>query len=122
MAASVSRRHTPGLAGRSPTAPLLYPFVASGRMAGPGAGEAVGEGQGRSSIVVDSAKRVSNGDLLSAGAEGWGFYASVGAGGLVGWGADHWLGTDPLFLVLGLVAGSGLAFWKLWLYLKGGGK
>jgi len=72
--------------------------------------------------VVQSAKRVSNGDLLTAGAEGWGFYASVGAGALVGWGADHWLGTDPLFLALGLVAGSGLAFWKLWLYLKGGGQ
>ena len=70
--------------------------------------------------MVDNAKRVSSGDLLTAGAEGWGFYCSVGAGALVGWGADHFLGTDPLFLALGLVAGSGLAFWKLWLYLKRG--
>ena len=70
--------------------------------------------------MVDSAKRPSSGDLLNAGAEGWGFYCSVFAGILVGWGLDTWLGTRPLFLALGLVAGAGLAFWKLWRYLKGG--
>jgi len=121
MQASAGR--SPAAAAGDPAIPsLFYPLVASGRMAGTGEVDMIGEGQGRSSIVVDSAKRVSNGDLLTAGAEGWGFYASVGAGGLVGWGADHFLGTDPLFLALGLVAGSGLAFWKLWLYLKGGGQ
>jgi hypothetical protein len=72
--------------------------------------------------VVDSgAKGWSSGEFLSAGAEGWGFYASVGAGTLVGWGADHFLGTHPIFLVIGLLVGSAFAFWKLWLYLKGGG-
>jgi len=72
-------------------------------------------------VVDTSAKRGSSGEFFTAGAEGWGFYASVFSGVLVGWGADHWLGTHPIFLVLGLLAGSGIAFWKLWLYLKGGG-
>ena len=62
------------------------------------------------------------GEAVSAGSEGWGFYASVFAGVLLGWGADRWLGTDPIFLVVGLLAGSGVGFWKLWLYLKGSGK
>jgi len=100
---------------------LSYPLDISGRPAGPGEGEAVGEGRGRSKIVVVSAKRVSSGDLLTAGAEGWGFYASVGAGLLLGWVADHFLGTHPVFLVVGLLVGSAFAFWKLWHYLKGSG-
>jgi hypothetical protein len=91
-------------------------------MAGPGEVDVIGEGRGRSSIVVDGTKRVSNGDLLTAGAEGWGFYASVGSGVLLGWVADRFLGTHPIFLVVGLLVGSAFAFWKLWLYLKGGGE
>ena len=58
-------------------------------------------------------------DLLTAGSEGWGFYTYVLAGVLLGWGADHWLGTRPIFIVVGLLAGSAMGFWKLWTYLKG---
>lgn len=60
-------------------------------------------------------------EALSAGSEGWGFYCYILAGILLGWGADHWLGTRPVFLVIGLLAGAGMAFWKLWCYLKGSG-
>lgn len=107
----------PEMAAPSPAYPLgvaCRPSIGSERTA-------AGEYRGRSSSVVDSGKRGTNAELFSAGAEGWGFYASVGSGLLVGWGVDRWLGTDPIFLVVGLVAGAALAFWKLWLYLKGGG-
>lgn len=66
------------------------------------------------------AGRGVTGEQFNAGAEGYGFYASVFAGVLVGWGLDRWLGTDPVLLAVGLIAGAGLAFWKLWRYLKGG--
>lgn len=59
---------------------------------------------------------------LTAGGEGWGFYTYILAGLLLGWGADHWLGTRPIFLVIGMVAGTAMGFWKLWLYLKGSGE
>lgn len=65
----------------------------------------------------DTAKAV-----LTAGSEGWGFYTLIFAGVLLGWGADHWLGTRPIFIVAGLLAGSAVAFWKLWRYLKGNGQ
>lgn len=71
-------------------------------------------------MVDTGAKRATGKEFLTSGAEGYGFYCSVFAGVLVGWGADHWLGTRPIFLVIGLLAGAGIAFWKLWLYLKGG--
>jgi F0F1-type ATP synthase assembly protein I len=51
-------------------------------------------------------------------------YVSMGitfAGGIVmftglGWLADRWLGTLPLFLIVGAVVGSVLSF--VWVYLK----
>jgi F0F1-type ATP synthase assembly protein I len=73
-------------------------------------------------VVNTGYKRNPTGAAVSAGSEGWGFYASIFSGVLLGWGADRWLGTDPIFLVVGLLAGSGVGFWKLWLYLKGSGR
>jgi len=61
-------------------------------------------------------------DALTAGSEGWGFYTYILAGILLGWGADHWLGTRPVFIVIGLLAGAAVAFWKLWRYLRGSGE
>lgn len=40
--------------------------------------------------------------------------SSVVAGLLLGLGLDWWLSTDPLFTVLGAVAGFGSGFYKLW--------
>jgi F0F1-type ATP synthase assembly protein I len=73
-------------------------------------------------VVNTDTQRSVGSEMISAGSEGWGLYASVFAGVLLGWGADRWLGTDPIFLVVGLLAGSGVGLWKLWLYLKGSGK
>jgi hypothetical protein len=61
-------------------------------------------------------------DLFTAGSEGWGFYCYIFAGILLGWGADHWLGTRPVFIVIGLLVGSAMGFWRLWGYLKRGGE
>jgi F0F1-type ATP synthase assembly protein I len=72
-------------------------------------------------VAVESSPQGSLGkDLISAGSEGWGFYASIATGALLGWGADRLAGTYPVFLAIGLVVGSAVAFWKLWLYLRGG--
>ena len=72
-------------------------------------------------MVNTGYKRNPTGEAVSAGSEGWGFYTYILAGVLLGWGADHWLGTRPVFIVVGLLAGSAMAFWKLWLYLRGSG-
>ncbi|MCB2222566.1 MAG: AtpZ/AtpI family protein [Actinobacteria bacterium] len=42
------------------------------------------------------------------------FFGSIMAGLLVGWVADRLAGTDPLFIVIGIVAGFGVGFWKMW--------
>jgi len=28
--------------------------------------------------------------------------------------ADWWLGTKPLFIVIGIIAGSIIGFWRMW--------
>jgi hypothetical protein len=73
-------------------------------------------------VVNTGTKQHVGKDLLTAGGEGWGFYSYILAGVLLGWGADHWLGTGPIFIVIGLVIGSAMGFWKLWLYLRGSGE
>jgi hypothetical protein len=73
-------------------------------------------------VVNTGTKQHMGRDLLTAGSEGWGFYCYILAGILLGWGADHWLGTRPVFIVIGLVIGSAVGFWRLWGYLKGGGE
>ena len=70
-------------------------------------------------MVNNDTQRHTGKDLLTAGSEGWGFYTYILAGILLGWGADHWLGTRPVFIVVGLVIGAAVGFWKLWRYLKG---
>jgi len=55
------------------------------------------------------------GASVGAGAEAASFFASIMSGFLLGWLADHWLGTAPAFVVLGIMAGSGVGFWRMWL-------
>ena len=43
-----------------------------------------------------------------------GFFASILAGFLLGFGLDAWVGTGPLFTVIGIVAGSVIGFWRMW--------
>ena len=48
------------------------------------------------------------------------FFASLMAGLLLGWIADHFLDTYPAFIVSGIIAGAGVGFWRMWVdYTKG---
>ena len=40
--------------------------------------------------------------------------SSVVAGLLLGLGLDWWLGTNPVLTIIGIVAGFGSGFYKLW--------
>jgi F0F1-type ATP synthase assembly protein I len=42
------------------------------------------------------------------------FFGSLMAGLLVGWVADHFAGTRPVFIVIGIVAGACVGFWRMW--------
>lgn len=54
-------------------------------------------------------------DMVHGFAKGGDFLSSIIAGMLLGLGADYLLGTRPVFVVLGIVAGSVTGFYKLWL-------
>lgn len=43
-----------------------------------------------------------------------GFFASILSGTLLGLGGDAWLGTQPLLVVIGIIAGSVIGFWRMW--------
>jgi ATP synthase protein I len=40
--------------------------------------------------------------------------SSVVAGFLLGFGLDWWLGTNPVFTIIGIFAGFGSGFYRLW--------
>ncbi|MFH2072902.1 MAG: AtpZ/AtpI family protein [Actinomycetota bacterium] len=42
------------------------------------------------------------------------FFGSLMAGLLLGWIADHFLGTRPVFIVIGIAAGAVVGFWRMW--------
>jgi ATP synthase protein I len=48
---------------------------------------------------------------LRAGAE---LITSIAAGGLIGYGLDHWLGTKPIFLIAMLILGVITGFVNVW--------
>ena len=54
----------------------------------------------------------------AAVSDGWvtggSFFTSILAGTLVGWGLDVWWGTDPILVVVGVVAGSITGFYRMW--------
>ncbi|HEY5890437.1 MAG TPA: AtpZ/AtpI family protein [Acidimicrobiia bacterium] len=50
--------------------------------------------------------------------EGGSFFSSIIAGTLLGYLLDLWLGTDPWFVVIGVVLGSYAGFLKIWAMLK----
>ncbi len=65
-------------------------------------------GSGRSGLVPE--KRSVTGGFSS----GVDLISSVVAGLLLGLGLDWWLGTSPVFTIVGIVAGFGSGFYKLW--------
>lgn len=46
--------------------------------------------------------------------EGGAFLGSVLSGFLLGFLADHWLGTRPVLTVIGIVVGSVSGFYQMW--------
>jgi F0F1-type ATP synthase assembly protein I len=49
------------------------------------------------------------------------FFGSLMAGLLLGWIADRFLDTRPVFIVIGIVAGAVVGFWRMWVdYGRGG--
>lgn len=56
------------------------------------------------------------GEAVSHSVEGTAFFGSIMAGLLLGFLADKWLGTDPAFIVVGIIAGSVTGFWRMWWY------
>ncbi len=57
------------------------------------------------------------GETIVSGA----FFGSLMAGLLLGWIADHFLDTRPVFIVVGIVAGAVVGFWRMWVDYGGGG-
>ena len=48
------------------------------------------------------------------------FFGALMAGLLLGWIADHFLETRPWFIVIGIVTGAVVGFWRMWVdYTKG---
>lgn len=54
------------------------------------------------------------GDAVGHTVESGAFFGSLMAGFLLGWIADHFLETRPLFIVLGIVTGAVVGFWRMW--------
>lgn len=50
--------------------------------------------------------------------EGGSFFSSTLAGILLGYGIDRLLGTDPWFVVFGVLAGASSGFWSMFQYSK----
>lgn len=50
--------------------------------------------------------------------DGGSFFGSILAGTLLGLGLDWWLGTAPIFVIIGIVLGIYAAFARLWQEIK----
>lgn len=64
----------------------------------------------------ESLRKISS--QAGAGVEAAGFFSSILAGFLLGYVGDRLLGTEPLLVVLGIIAGSVSGFWKMWQIAK----
>ncbi len=51
---------------------------------------------------------------ITQGSEAMDFISTVVAGLLLGLGLDWWVGTPPLFTIIGIVLGFVAGFFKLW--------
>jgi len=66
----------------------------------------------RPSRSVSSHRQI--GDAVGHTVETGAFFGSLMAGLLLGWIADHLLDTRPVFIVVGIVAGAVVGFWRMW--------
>jgi len=81
-----------------------------------GAPDAGGDGR---AVSRSAAHHEEIGQAVSHTVETGAFFGSLMAGLLLGWLADHFLDTRPLFIVLGIVAGSVIGFWRMWVVYSG---
>lgn len=51
---------------------------------------------------------------------GGSFFGSIMAGLLIGWGIDHFAGTYPAFIVIGIILGSVSGFIQMWVLANKG--
>lgn len=54
------------------------------------------------------------GRQVASGVDSASFFATIMSGLLLGALADWWMGTKPVFIVIGIVAGSVIGFWRMW--------
>lgn len=54
------------------------------------------------------------GKAVSAEHHAAGFFASIISGMLLGLGGDALFDTEPLLVIIGIVAGSIIGFWRMW--------
>ena len=54
------------------------------------------------------------GKQVAATNEAGSFFASILAGLLLGLGGDHLFDTEPVLVILGIIAGSVIGFWRMW--------
>ena len=59
-------------------------------------------------------KRPGLAQNVSAGVDSTAFFGSIMAGLLLGALADRLFDTYPLFIVIGIIAGSVVGFWRMW--------
>ncbi len=55
------------------------------------------------------------GRQVASGVDSASFFASIMSGFLLGALADWAFGTKPAFIVVGIIAGSVIGFWRMWM-------
>jgi ATP synthase protein I len=65
----------------------------------------------------DSVHRQVTGAVSEGWVDGGAFLGSILSGTLLGWVADRIFGTDPWFVVTGIIVGSISGFYRMWLLL-----
>ena len=63
----------------------------------------------------DNPHQVVTGAINDGWVEGSSFLGSILAGWLLGWLMDRWLETEPVFIVIGIIAGSISGFYRMWI-------
>jgi F0F1-type ATP synthase assembly protein I len=64
--------------------------------------------------VNNSSYHAELGKAVAAEHHAAGFFASIISGMLLGLGADALFDTGPLLVIIGIVAGSIIGFWRMW--------
>jgi F0F1-type ATP synthase assembly protein I len=69
-------------------------------------------------VKQDSVTKQTTSAVNEGWMEGGSFFSSTLAGILLGYGADRVFGTDPWFVVIGLIAGACSGFWRVLVFSR----